>query len=57
MKRTQILALCLMSVGAAETAATTNPAGLTREEEHKKVELQNRLCADAAQQPTFRVFL
>jgi hypothetical protein len=35
-----------MSVCAAKTAAGTNPAGLTPEEEHRKLELQNRLCAD-----------
>jgi len=46
MKRTLILALCLMSLAAAETAATTKPAGLTAEEERRKTELQNRLCAD-----------
>jgi membrane-bound lytic murein transglycosylase B len=46
MNRTLILALCLMSLGAAETAAITKPSGLTTEEEHRKVELQNRLCAD-----------
>src|SRR5579862_2170110 len=46
MNRMLILALCLLSVGAAESAATTKLAGLTAEEEHRKVELQNRLCAD-----------
>src|ERR1700692_4303473 len=46
MNRTLILALSLLSLGAAETAAITKPAGLTTEEEHRKVELQNRLCAD-----------
>jgi membrane-bound lytic murein transglycosylase B len=46
MKRTLILVLCLMLHGAVETAATTRPAGLTTEEELRKTELQNRLCAD-----------
>ncbi len=46
MKRTLILALCLMSLDAAEAAAITKQAGLTNEEEHRKTELQNRLCAD-----------
>jgi membrane-bound lytic murein transglycosylase B len=46
MKRTLILALCLMSLHATETAATMKSAGLTVEEELRKTELQNRLCAD-----------
>jgi len=46
MKRTLILALCLMSLAAAKTAATTKPAGLTAEEDRRKTELENRLCAD-----------
>lgn len=46
MKRTLILALCLLSLDMAEAAATTKPAGLTPEEERRKTELQNRLCAD-----------
>ena len=46
MKRTLILALCLMSHGTLEATATTKPATLTTEEEHRKTELQNRLCAD-----------
>ncbi len=46
MKRTLGFALCVMSLGAMATAATTNPAGLTPEEERRKTDLQNRLCAD-----------
>jgi membrane-bound lytic murein transglycosylase B len=46
MKSTLILVLCLMVLASPETAANTKPAGLTAEEEHRKTELQNRLCAD-----------
>jgi membrane-bound lytic murein transglycosylase B len=46
MKRTLILALCLMSNGALKAAATTKPAAPASEEEHRKTELKNRLCAD-----------
>ena len=46
MRRTLVFALCVISLGAMATAATTKPAGLTAEEEHRKTELQNRLCAD-----------
>jgi membrane-bound lytic murein transglycosylase B len=46
MKRTLILALCLMSRGTLEAAATTKPADTATEEEQRKTELQNRLCAD-----------
>src|SRR5579862_7014606 len=45
MKRILIIVLWLMPLSAA-AAATGNPAGLTVEEEHRKTELQNRLCAD-----------
>ena len=46
MKCTLILALCLMSNGALKAATTTKPADPTTEEEHRKTELKNRLCAD-----------
>ena len=46
MKRMLVFALCVMPLGAVATAATTQPAGLTPEEEQRKTELQNRLCAD-----------
>src|SRR5229473_6678419 len=46
MKRTLVFALCVISLGAIATAATTKPAGLTAEEDLRKAELQNRLCAD-----------
>jgi len=46
MKRPLILALFLMSHGALEGAATTKPVAPATEEEHRKTELQNRLCAD-----------
>jgi len=46
MKRPLILALFLMSHGALEGAATTKPVAPASEEEHRKTELQNRLCAD-----------
>ena len=46
MERTLILALCLMSHGALEATATTKPAAPTAEEELRKTDLQNRLCAD-----------
>jgi membrane-bound lytic murein transglycosylase B len=46
MKRTLILALCLITHGALEATATTKPAAPTTEEEHRKTDLQNRLCAD-----------
>jgi membrane-bound lytic murein transglycosylase B len=47
MKRTLILALFLMSHGILETAAATKVATPAAEEEHRKVELQNRLCTDS----------
>jgi membrane-bound lytic murein transglycosylase B len=40
------LALCLVSFGATNTAATSKPTGLTVEEERRETDLQNRLCAD-----------
>jgi len=46
MKRTLILALYLMSHGTLETAATTKPADPSTDEEQRKTELQNGLCAD-----------
>jgi membrane-bound lytic murein transglycosylase B len=46
MKRMLILALCLMSQGILEAAAT-RVASPAAEEERRKVELQNRLCADS----------
>jgi membrane-bound lytic murein transglycosylase B len=46
MNRPLVFALCLMSLGAVATAATTKSAGLTAEEGRRKTELQNRLCAD-----------
>jgi membrane-bound lytic murein transglycosylase B len=46
MKRTLILALCLMAVWAAAAHAITKPAGVAAEEEHRKAELRSRLCAD-----------
>ena len=47
MKRTLILALFLMSHGILEATETTKPATPTSEEEHRKTELQHRLCADS----------
>ncbi len=46
MMRALILALCLVSPGALEAATTTKSAARTTEEEHRKAQLQNRLCAD-----------
>jgi membrane-bound lytic murein transglycosylase B len=46
MKRTLIVTMCLMSLGAAKTPANKKPAALTVEEGHRKTELQARLCAD-----------
>jgi membrane-bound lytic murein transglycosylase B len=45
MKRTLILVICLISHGTLVATATTKTAATT-EEEHRKTELQNRLCAD-----------
>lgn len=47
MKRTLILALFLMSHGILEAAETTKPATPATEEEHRKTELQHRLCAES----------
>jgi membrane-bound lytic murein transglycosylase B len=46
MMRTLILALCLVSPVALEAATTTKSAARATEEEQRKTELQNRLCAD-----------
>jgi membrane-bound lytic murein transglycosylase B len=46
MKRALILAVCLISHGALEATANTKPEAPTTEEEHRKTDLQNRLCAD-----------
>lgn len=46
MKRTLILALCLLPAWAAAARAITKPVGVAAEEEHRKAELRNRLCAD-----------
>lgn len=47
MKRTLILALFLISHGILEVATATKVATPAAEEEHRKAELQNRLCADS----------
>lgn len=47
MKRTLILALFLMSHGILEPTETTKSATPATEEEHRKTELQRRLCADS----------
>jgi membrane-bound lytic murein transglycosylase B len=46
MKRTLIFVLSLISPATLVATATTRPAAPTTEEEHRKTELQNRLCAD-----------
>ena len=46
MKRKLILVLCLMSVGAVEVVAARKLSTPANQEEHRKIELQNRLCAD-----------
>lgn len=46
MKRTLILALCLVPAWAAGARAITKPAGVAAEEERRKTELRARLCAD-----------
>jgi membrane-bound lytic murein transglycosylase B len=46
MKRTLILVLCLVSYVSLDAIATTKSAAPTSEEEKRKIELQNRLCAD-----------
>ena len=46
MKRTLILALCLIPFCAAGTHAGANLAGLDAEEARRMTELQNRLCSD-----------
>jgi len=46
MERMLILAFCLISYGAIEGIASTKPAIPAPEEERRKTELQNRLCAD-----------
>jgi membrane-bound lytic murein transglycosylase B len=46
MKRTLILALCLIPFCAAGTNAGANLAGLNAEETRRMTELQNRLCSD-----------
>jgi len=46
MKRTLILVLCLMPAWTAVAHANTKPASVAAEEEHRKTELRNRLCAD-----------
>jgi membrane-bound lytic murein transglycosylase B len=47
MKRTLILALFLMSQGILEGVAATKVGDPSTEEEHRKAELHNRLCADS----------
>ena len=47
MKRTLILALFLMSLGILGGVAATKVGDPFIEEEHRKAELQNRLCADS----------
>ena len=46
MKRTLILALCLIPAWATVAHAVTKPTGPAAEEERRKAELRNRLCAD-----------
>ena len=46
MKRALILGLCLVPFCAVAATAVTKPAGLTADEQHRAVDLQNRLCAD-----------
>ena len=45
MKRILALALCLASFGVAATTEASGAAGLTPTEEHRKSQLQERLCA------------
>ena len=45
MKSILALALCLASLGVAATSDASGAAGLTPEEEHRKSQLQERLCA------------
>jgi membrane-bound lytic murein transglycosylase B len=46
MKRTLILALYLLSYGSLEATAAMKSAATATVEEKRKIELQNRLCAD-----------
>jgi membrane-bound lytic murein transglycosylase B len=47
MRRTLIFALFLMFHGILEATEPTKPVTPTTEEEHRKTELQHRLCADS----------
>jgi len=47
MKRTFVLALCLIPFCLVLTSAVANSTDLTAEEESRKSELRNRLCADS----------
>lgn len=46
MKRSLILALCLVAPCSMAARAVAKPAGLTADEEHRAEQLRNRLCAD-----------